>query len=146
MLFDQLCESLNDFKEERRYFDDYYEIMQQLFKTMDKKQIKFYKSEFNKVNEARKIGKKYYPNTICYIISMMVVIHLQYRAGSNSIIPGPLSLPPEVAEVWIKKEFGSPTFQCPGCNFNWLPCLENTYKSFFKICPICGEKIEYSRS
>jgi len=141
-LFGQLCESLNDFQEERKVDDAHQQIMQQLYKTMDEKHITFYKSELNKVSEARKIGEKYYPNTLCFIISMMIVIHLQYRSGVSSIIPGPLSLPPELAEVWIRKEFWEPSFQCPECKFNWLPCSKKSYESYFKICPICGENLE----
>ena len=146
MLFDHLCESLNYFQEKRTFFDDHYEIMVQLYKTMDEKHIEFFKSELKKDRDAQKTGKKYIPSMLGYIISLMIIIHRQYRSGVNSIVPGPLSLPPEVAEVWIQRECGELTFQCPECNYFWLPFLENSRESYFKICPICGENIEHSRS
>lgn len=141
-LFDHLCESLNYFQEKITPIDGHLQIMKQLYKTMDEKHIKFFNSELKKDREAQKIGKRYKPNTLCEIISWMIIIHLQYRSGMNSIIPGPLSLPPEVAEVWIQRESGGPTFQCPGCKYNWLPCLENSTESYFKICPICKKNLK----
>ena len=142
-LIDKLVESI-DVKEEKLIWDSLWqEAWDELSKTMSDEHIKFLESEFNKVDEARKIGEKYYPNQLFYTIAEMVTFHYQmHEQGKDSSHLGPLEMPPEIAEAWMQQEFMAPSFQCPECKFNWLPCSEKSYESYFKICPICGENLE----
>ena len=128
---------------EKEVNDSYKKVWKDLYKTMSDKHIKFLESEFIKVEEARKIGEKYYPNQLFYTIAEMITLHHEmHEQGKDSSHLGPLSMLPEIAEAWMQQEFMAPSFQCPGCSFRWLPCSKGTYQSYFKLCPICGENLE----
>jgi hypothetical protein len=142
MLFGHLCESLNDFQKEKEVDDSYKKVWKDLYKTMSDEHIKFLESEFIKVQEARKIGEKYYPNQLFYTIAEMITFHHQmYEQGKNSSHLGALAMPPKLAEAWMQQEFMAPCFQCPECKFNWLPYSEKTFRSYLAQCPICGENL-----